>query len=162
MLRWLGAGLILCGGLLARRTLLESDRSAQRIRRSLAVAFEAMEAELRRLLTPMPALLRRSYGEGADAFFAQASGALAEGVPLAQAWQDAARTVPLPSDDRDALAALGQRLGGGEESVCAALSLAAAALRKRCEKIDAAQPQKERLTTSVCISISLFLAIFLM
>lgn len=161
MLRWIGAGLILCGGLLTRRTLLETDRRAQRTRRALAAAFETMEAEIRLLLTPMPMLLRRSYSEEADAFFGQVSQALRYGKPLVTAWRDAAGMLPLPPEERESITALGARLGGSEEGVCAALSLNAAALRKRFEEIEAARPQKERLTTSICVSISLFLAIFL-
>ena len=161
MLRWLGAGLILCAALLTRRTLLETDRRAQRTRRALAAAFETMEAEIRLLLTPMPTLLRRSYGEEADAFFRQVSRGLRHGESLTAAWRAATDILPLPPEEREQIAALGTRLGGNEESVCAALSLAAAALRKRYEEVEAARPQKERLTTSICVSISLFLAIFL-
>ena len=53
MLQWLGAGLILAAALLTRRTLLETDRAAQRTRRALAAAFETMESEVRALLTPL-------------------------------------------------------------------------------------------------------------
>ena len=161
MLRWLGAGLILCGGLLTRRTLLATDRRAQRTRRALTAAFETMEAEIRLLLTPMPTLLHRSYGAEADAFFGQASRELRHGKSLATAWRDAADMLPLPPEERESIAALGARLGGSEEGVCAALSLTASALRKRYEEIESARPQKERLTTSICVSISLFLAILL-
>lgn len=162
MLRWLGAGLILCGGLLTRRTLLDADRRAQRTRRALAAAFDTMEAEIRLLLTPMPALLRRRCGEGADAFFARASRELSHGARLTDAWSRAAKTLPLPPEEREAVAALGGRLGGDEQSVCAALSLAAGTLRKEFEAIEAQRLQKERLITSICVSISLFLAIFLL
>ena len=141
---------------------MAADRRAQRTRRALAAAFEAMEAEIRLLLTPMPALLRRACGEEADTFFGQVSEGLTLGIALAEAWRDAANELPLPQEERESVAALGPRLGGSEEGVCAALSLAASALRKRCDEIEAQQPQKERLTTSICISISLFLAIFLL
>lgn len=159
MLRWLGAGLILCGGLLARQTLLENGRRTQRARRALAAAFEAMEEEIRLLLTPMPELLRRPYGEETDAFFGQASGSLMRGTSLATAWREAADVLSLPPDEREQVVALGMRLGGSEESVCAALSFAASMLRRRYDETEAARPQKERLTTSICISISLFLTI---
>ncbi|MBQ7713965.1 MAG: hypothetical protein IJT71_03645, partial [Oscillospiraceae bacterium] len=85
MLRWLGAGLILCAGLLTRRTLLSDARAAQDTRRALAAEFVEMEAEIRLLLTPFPTLLRRKRGAAADAFFARAADALARGAPLPEA-----------------------------------------------------------------------------
>ncbi len=82
MHRWLGAALILCGGLLARASLLESGRRAQRLRQALSAAFEAMAAEIGELLTPVPALLRR-YGHGeAERLLVPVSAALSRGVPL--------------------------------------------------------------------------------
>lgn len=162
MLRWLGAALILCGGLLTRQSLLETTRRAQRTRFALAAAFEAMEAEIRLLLTPLPTLLRRSWGAEATAFFDDISKGLHRGAPFAEAWRRAAAELPLPAQEREALASMGSRLIGGEESVCAALTLAAAQLRQTHGQIEAKRMESERLTTSICISISLFLAILLL
>ena len=161
MLRWLGAGLILCGGLSVRYRLLESERRTQRTRRALAGAFEAMEAEIRLLLTPVPSLLRSPCGDGADAFFANVSKALASGAPLAEGWRRAAETLALPEDERETVAALGVRLGGTEESACAALTLAVAMLRRAYEAAEAGRRERERLTTTLCISISLLLIVIL-
>ena len=161
MLRWLGAGLILCGGLLTRSTLIGGERRAQRTRRELAAAFEAMESEIRLLLTPAPSLLRRAYGVGADGFFGQVSGELTCGKTLAEAWRLATDALPLPENERAAVAALGTRLGGDEAGVCAALRLTAETLRKEYEAREKARAQNERLITSICVSISLFLAVFL-
>lgn len=162
MLRWFGALLILCGGLLTRQALLSGSRSVQQTRRELADAFEAMAAEIRALLTPLPALLRRSYGESVEGFFAETAELLACGVPLSEAWRLASEVLALPPGERETVAALGGRLGGGEDSVCAALTLTAAALRKAYELNEAQRKEKERLTTSICICISLFLAILLL
>ena len=161
MLRWLGAGLILCGGLSVRHGLLESGRRIQRTRRALAGAFETMEAEIRLLLTPVPTLLRRSWGDDADAFFANVSKALASGTPLAEAWRRAAEKLALPEDERETVAALGARLGGMEEGVCAALTLAASTLRRAYDATEAGRREQERLTTTLCISISLLLTVLL-
>lgn len=161
MIRWLGAALILCGGLLTRHTLLCGQRRVQQTRRELAAAFEAMEAEIRALLTPIPTLLRRSRGESVEAFFAFVSMELSRGAALPEAWERASAELALPEDERETVAALGERLSGTEESVCAALKLAAASLRQSYERFELERRENERLTTSICISISLFLTILL-
>lgn len=162
MLRWLGAALILCGGLLTRRTLLENARREQRARVSLAAAFEAMAAEIRLLLTPLPALLRRDWGEETERFFRDIPACLQSGMTLAEAWRRAAGSLPLSTEEREAVASMGLRLGGGEESVCATLSLASAQLREKHRQIEARRMENERLTTSICVSVSLFLTILLL
>lgn len=161
MLRWLGAGLILCAGALTSRTILTSNRAARRTRLSLASAFETMEAEVRLLLTPLPTLLRRSYGGEADAFFARVTRAL-YAADLPTAWRGAAETLPLPPEEREAVARLGTRLCGGEDAVCAALALAASQLRKTHEALEARRAQNERLTTALCLCVGLFLALLLL
>ena len=160
MLRWLGAGLIVCGGVLARHAALEGDRRVQRTRRALFEAFEGMEAEIRLLLVPMPRLLRRRAG--GEAFFTRAARELAQGAALAEAWRDAAAALELPEEERESVASMGARLGGGEESACGALLLAASALRRAYERDEAKRGERERLITSTCVGISLFLAILLL
>lgn len=162
VLRWLGAGLILSGGLLTRRTLLGEARRVQQARRELAAAFEEMEAEIRLMLTPVPALLRRARAESAEAFFRGAREGLSRGLPLAEAWRASAETLPLPELEREPVARLGARLDGGEESACAALALAASELRRAYDRAERERGAKERLTTSVCVSMSLFLIVLLL
>lgn len=162
MLRWIGVACILSGGLLTSRAMLGEARRAQRTRRELAEAFEAMAAEIRALLTPLPALLRRSRGRCVEAFFADASRRLSRGETLTEAWRDAAALLTLPREEREAVAALGGRLSGDGESVCAALALSASALRRSHERAELSRRETERLTTSICISISLFFAILLL
>ena len=160
MLRILGAGLILCGGLLARQTLVGSARCAQRTRRALAAELETMESEIRLLLTPLPELLRR--GAARSAFSASVTALLAGGGTLTEAWRAAAETLPLPPEEREQLAALGDRLDGDETGVCAALALAAARLRGRYDEVERSRAQTERLTTSLCLSAGLLLVILLL
>lgn len=162
MLRWLGASLILCAGLLARQTLLGARRGMQRTRRELADALEAMEAEIRALLTPLPTLLRRKRGSAADAFFAAAAAGLEHGEMPAEAWRGAARVLTLPEEERQMLAAAGERLDGTEDGVCASLALAASSLRRAYRQNEEKRAEQERLTTSICVCISLFLAVLLL
>lgn len=162
VLRWLGAGLILAGGLLTRQTLLDGARRVQQMRRALAAAFEEMEAEIRLLLTPVPALLRRAHSEPAEAFFRRTREGLSDGLSLAEAWRVSSETLPLPELEREPVAGLGARLDGGEESACAALALAASALRGAYERAERERGAKERLTTSACVSMSLFLIVLLL
>lgn len=162
MLRGLGVLLILCGGLMARHTLLAEERNAQRTRRALAEAFDGMAAEIRLLLTPLPVLLSRDWGRGAAGFFSAVSDALKSGEELREAWRNASAGLPLQEKERESIAAMADRLTGGEESACAALNLTASILRRNLEAADVALPARERLVTATCVSISLFLSIFLL
>lgn len=162
MHRWLGAVLILCGGQLARRTLIGEERRARRALRELSDAFETMEAEIRLLLTPLPGLLRRSWGGETEAFFAEASDALRRGESFSAAWRGAAARLPLREPERAAVSALGDRLGGGEESACAALLLCAETLRRSLSRLEDSGPQRERLITVTFLSVSLLLAILML
>lgn len=161
MLRALGGGLILCAALLTRGTLLGERRERQRTRRALAGAFEAMEAEIRALLTPLPTLLRRAYGAETEAFFAALAAALRRGTPIGEAWRGALDALPLTPDERAALAPLGARLDGDEEGVRAALTLAAGTLRAAYEDAERRRAQDERLVTALCLGAGLLLAILL-
>ena len=160
MLRWLGAGLILAAAFLTRRTLLATDRAAQRTRRALAAAFETMESEVRALLTPLPTLLRRAYGEGADTFFATVARELHR-ADLPRAWRAAAAELPLPPEEREIVAQLGTRLTGGEAAVCGALTLGASQLRRTADAIEGQRAQKERLTSTLCLGAGALLALML-
>ncbi len=161
MLRWLGAGLILAAALLTRRTLLETDRAAQRTRRALAASFETMESEVRALLTPLPALLRQRYGEEADAFFAAVTRELHR-ADLPGAWRVAAAELPLPPEEREAVAQMGARLTGDEAAVCGALSLGAVQLRRIADAAEAQRAQRERLTSTLCLGAGALLALMLL
>jgi len=161
LLRGAGALLILCAALLTRRALLEERRAAQRTRRALAAAFEAMEAEIRALLTPFPALLRRDVGPEAGPFLQAVAASLRRGRSLCEAWSGAVDALPLPEEERAALAPLGARLGGDEEGVRAALKLAAEMLRAGYEEAERRRAQEERLTTALCLSAGLLLVILL-
>lgn len=162
MLRGLGAGLILCAALLVRHTLLCERRTQQRVRRALAAALEAMEAEIRALLTPLPDLFRRERGTEIRAFFSCFADLLGSGTPIADAWRGAVGILPLPEDERDALALFGARLNGDEDGVCAALTLTARTLRTHYEEAERRRGQEERLTTALCLSAGLLLAILLL
>lgn len=162
VLRWLGAGLILSGGLLTRHALLGEARRVQQTRRELAEAFEEMEAEIRLLLTPVPALLRRAHTESVETFFRRTREGLSRGLPLAEAWRASSEALPLPETEREPVARLGARLDGGEESARAALTLAASELRGAYGRAERERGARERLTTSLCVSISLLLIVLLL
>ena len=162
VLRWLGAGLILAGGMLTRRTLLEGARRVQQTRRELAAAFEEMEAEIRMLLTPVPTLLRRAHSESAAAFFRRTREGLSRDLSLAEAWHASSEALPLPELERETVAGLGARLDGGEESARAALMLAASELRRAYDRAERERAARERLTTSICVSMSLLLIVLLL
>ena len=113
------------------------------------------------LLTPLPTLLRRSYGEGADAFFAVAARELHR-ADLPRAWRAAAAELPLPPEEREIVAQLGARLTGDEAAVCGALTLGASQLRRAADAIEGQRTQKERLTSTLCLGAGALLALMLL
>ncbi len=121
-----------------------------------------MEAEIRALLTPIPPLLRRTRMGEAAGFFTKMDAELTRGASLAEAWRVSAQVLPLPEEERAAFASMGERLDGGEESVCASLALAASALRQSYDEYERRRGEKERLITSICVCMSLFLALLLL
>ena len=161
MLRWFGAGLILCASLMTRFSLVESERAAQRLRLALAAAFESMEAEVRFMLSPIPSLLGRDYGE-ANTYFTQVKNRLSEDFDLWDAWTEAASGLPLSKYERTIISQMGWRMGKDEEAVCAALTFGANGLRRIYEQAERTRQQKERLITSICLSVSLLLALLLL
>ena len=162
MHRALGAVLILLAGVLTRRLLLEELRQVRRTRQDLAAAFEAMEAEIRLLLTPVPALLRRDYGKTVDGFFSAASRGVSRGETLVSAWKEAAGALSLPEEERLSAAALGSRLDGDESSACAALRLAAEELRRKNADEMLRECQNEKNISVISITISLLLIVLLL
>lgn len=161
MLRMTGAALILASGVLARKGLLASSRGRRAALRELAEALERMAQEIRLCLTPIPKLLDRAYAGAADEFFARAAKCLRAGKSLEQSWADAAQALPVHEEERALIAALGARLGGDAESVCAVLRLTAAQLRERYESERLHCREQERLTTAACLSASVLLLIML-
>ena len=162
MHRALGAALILLAGMLTRRLLVEELRRVRRTRQDLADAFDVMEAEIRLLLTPVPALLRRSYGRAAGEFVSAVSRGLKRGRALSPAWRGASGSLSLPEEERVAVAALGSRLDGDESSACAALRMAAEELRRKNANELQNERQNERNISVISITISLLLIVLLL
>ncbi len=162
MLRLTGAVLVLASGVLTRQSLLTASRARRTALRELAEALERMAQEIRLCLTPIPKLLCREGEGAAEEFFARAAERLRTGNTLAQSWADAAQVLPVNEEERALIAALGARLGGDMESVCAALNLTASQLRERYESERLHCSEQERLTTAVCFSASFLLLIVLL
>ena len=160
-LRLSGAAMILAGAMLVRNTLVEEDRRIQRTRLALADAFESMASEIRLLLTPVPELLQRECCGEVRAFFSAALRQMREGAGPEQAFEEAARLLTLPEDEKKLAARIGGHIAGSEESACAALALAASSLRRGYERAAQMQKEKDRMTTTLCISAALFAAILL-
>ena len=76
---------------------------------------------------------------------------LARGEPLASAWEHAAKTLPIAARERETVSALGHALGGVEESVCAALTLAASELSRLEEELRQREREMGRITAALCL-----------
>ena len=142
MPRLTGTALLLGAALLLRRSILLRAKDRQRTLRALAAAFAALEQAIRLTLAPLPALLRTlSCAKEAKAFFC----AVTDGL-----------------SGEETVAALGPALDGEEEGVCAALRQAAQTLSAMECSLAEAVPQRERITTALCLGGGALLVIALL
>ena len=143
MLRLTGSALILGAVLWLQRSFHLRTLLRQRTLRALSGAFLALESAVRLTLTPLPALLRHlSCEPEAAGFF--------EGVTA-----NLAR-------ERETVSALGHALGGVEESVCAALTLAASELSRLEEELRQRERETGRITAALCLGGGAMLCILLL
>ena len=156
MLRLTGSALILGAVLWLQRSFHLRTLLRQRTLRALSGAFLALESAVRLTLTPLPALLRHLSCEPEAADF------FARGEPLASAWEHAAKTLPIAVRERETVSALGHALGGDEESVCAALTLAASELSRLEEELRQRERETGRITAALCLGGGAMLCILLL
>ena len=125
-------------------------------------ALLAIEREIALTLTPLPALFTRGgYGDAADAFFMSVSEGLHAGGVLRSCWAVSAQTLTLPQTVKERVAHFGASLGGDEESVRRALRTMADELSAALEARERERAQRERVTTALCVSASVFLLLIL-
>ena len=171
MLRLTGSALILGAMLWLQRSFHLRTLLRQRTLRALSGAFLALESAVRLTLTPLPALLRHlSCEPEAAGFFEGVTANLARGEPLASAWEHAAKTLPIAAREREIRSfvpkefygVLGHALGGDEESVCAALTLAASELSRLEEELRQRERETGRITAALCLGGGAMLCILLL
>ena len=80
----------------------------------------------------------------------------------ASAWEQAAKTLPIAARERETVSALGHALGGDEESVCAALTLAASELSRLEEELRQRERETGRITAALCLGGGAMLCILLL
>ena len=160
MLRLTGSALILGAVLWLQRSFHLRTLLRQRTLRALSGAFLALDSAVRLTL---PALLRHlSCEPEAAGFFEGVTANLARGEPLASAWEHAAKTLPIAARERETVSALGHALGGDEESVCAALTLAASELSRLEEELRQRERETGRITAALCLGGGAMLCILLL
>ena len=158
MLRLTGSALILGAVLWLQRSFHLRTLLRQRTLRALS-----LDSAVRLTLTPLPALLRHlSCEPEAAGFFEGVTANLARGEPLASAWEHAAKTLPIAARERETVSALGHALGGDEESVCAALTLAASELSRLEEELRQRERETGRITAALCLGGGAMLCILLL
>ena len=159
----LACALIMAGCVALRQTWCAARRREQRLRRALSAALAQIAREVQLLLTPLPRLLRRrGRREMADGFCAAVTEKLDAGETLSAAWRAAAFALPLPEEEREALARCGASLDGTAETACASLTLAAGELDRAYERAAAELPARERLATALCLSLGALLCVVLL
>ena len=163
MLHLMGAALLLMASILLRQSLLSQASVRRRTLRSLAEGFLSLAQSVRATLTPFPTLLEGlSHEDGAGTFFTSVRAGLSCGQTLANAWRAAARTLPLAEREKETVAALGDALGGEEESVCAALTHTARELSDAERSLFARSREEGRVMTALCLGGGTLLGILLL
>ena len=157
MLRLTGSALILGAVLWLQRSFHLRTLLRQRTLRALSGAFLALESAVRLTLTR-----HLSCEPEAAGFFEGVTANLARGEPLASAWEHAAKTLPIAARERETVSALGHALGGDEESVCAALTLAASELSRLEEELRQRERETGRITAALCLGGGAMLCILLL
>ena len=162
MLRGVGAVLILGAGLLLRGTIVSKARREERTLQEMRDALLGLEREIALTLTPLPVLFASGgYGEAADAFFASVSEGLRAGGTLRSCWAESASELALSLSEKDRVAQFGASLGGDEKAVRRALRAMADELSEVMETRQRGRAQRERVTTALCVSGSVFLLLIL-
>ena len=162
-MKLLGAALILFGAALQCHALLGARRQERAALRELSAALEGLERGIRASLMPLPRLLgQRGAGKYADAFFADVLAQLENGTPLPDGWRKAAARTPLGEREQAVLSGLADALGGEEESVCAALTLAASELSRLEEELRQRERETGRITAALCLGGGAMLCILLL
>ena len=72
------------------------------------------------------------------------------------------KTLPIAARERETVSALGHALGGDEESVCAALTLAASELSRLEEELRQRERETGRITEALCLGGGAMLCILLL
>lgn len=164
MLKLLGSACILAGGVLARYLHgLECRRELDTLS-DLLSALRRMAEEIRMARTVLPVLLDRlpaHCGPEAGVFFHAAAEAARRGDALEEAWRRGAAALPVPAAGRAALEELGASLGGDEESICKAISLAVCVLERETEALIRRRPEEAKRATALCMSAAALLVILL-
>lgn len=162
MLRLFGAGMILAGGILLRGTILSASRRELQTQCELRDALMLLEKEIKFTLTPMPKLLMsENFGASVSEYFSAVCEDLRMEKTLAESWSAHAQNLALPQRIKERFVRLGRSLDGDEESVRQALVLMAEVLSESIETQERTQCERERLTTMLCISASIMLALML-
>lgn len=154
------------GGLLVAGAALGGwlGQRAERRRRmdtlwALSSGLSRMAEAVRLERTPLPRLLER-LGRESD-FFRRLGPALAAGEGAEAAWRRLAQDLPLPPEDREALAEAASGLSGDEAQVCRALTAAAERLERSLEAERAASMEREKRSAALWLSAGALLVILL-
>lgn len=164
MIKLMGSILILSGGVLVRYFQAMDRRRRMDTLSDFLSALRRMGEEIRMTRMPLPVLLDRlaaGCGEDAGGFFQRVSSAARQGEELAGVWRQAAKELPLPAADREALADLGDSLHGDEENICKVISLAAYEIAKSLEEAAHRKPEEDKRSTALCLSSAALLVILL-
>ena len=164
MVKLLGAACVLGAAVWAWRRGAKERRRKLDTLADLIVLLDRMEGEIRLRRTSLPRLLAdlgRDRGPEVRGFCAAVSAALARGAPLGESWRSAAEALPLPPEDRQALAAMGDGLQGDEGNICKVMLLTGRLLRKDLEAARDRRPETEKRSGALWLSGAALLVILL-
>ena len=164
MTRALGAACILTAAVWGWRHQAGERRRTQETLAELVSLLGRMGEEIHLRRTRLPHLLEafssRSGGDAAR-FLSAVAAELEAGRPLEQSWRRCAQALPLPAENRQILADLGDSLQGDEEQVCKAIQLTRDALAERLGELRARRAETEKRGAALWLSAGALVVILL-
>lgn len=163
-MKLLGSLFIMAGGGAVWYLQLQERKRHQTLLEDLLYRMRSMGEEIRQTRTPLLRILERMAERNSSSatFFAAVSDAVCQGELLSTAWKNETERLALCVGEREILLRLGDSLGGDEEQVCKAISLATYDLAKRVEEVVRHRPEADRKSSALCFSSAALLVILLL
>lgn len=163
MLKLMGSGCVMGAGVWLLRNITVEERRRTAVLRDLEAALEVMADEIRINRTPMPRLLLKAgtgrCGEVMDFFMAVRMDSRTRG--LSAAWRGAAAALPLPEQEKQALAGLGGCLTGDEEQICRGLLTVSQQLGCALKRQRETAAERGKRSAALCLSGAALMIILL-
>ena len=159
-MKWIGSGLVFCGGIWWWRILLRERQCRQNTLEHLMTALYQLREGIRMARASLPVLLQELADR--EPFFAQVLRELQQTEKLAQVWHQASEQLLLPESCQTVWSWLGGQLIGDEQHVIEAITYAERVLEREWRNMEERREDANRQTTAKCFSVMAMLVLLLL